>query len=339
MDKQAPPRAPRLIPASFFGIVLGLTGLGNDWRAATAAWGLPAAVGEAIHLLGAICWVVIVAMYVWKWVAAPAQAREETNNPVQCCFIGLAGVATMLVAWSVLPYSRPAAIALYLPGAAFTILFALWRMGHLWRGGRDPSATTAVLYLPMGAGGFVTGIVAGALGWTEFGQLAFGAGLFTWLAVESVLLHRLYTATPMPAALRPTMGIQLAPPAVGALCYISVAGMHSDVFAHMLVGYALLQALLLIRMVRWLREAPFAASYWAYTFGGTALAGVTIRLSPGNPGLAFAVLAPVLFVLANILVLVIAAATLMSMAQGKLLPPAPPIAPAPPVESNRTTPA
>lgn len=36
------------IPASHFGMVLGLAGLGQAWRAATQLWMLPAIVGETI---------------------------------------------------------------------------------------------------------------------------------------------------------------------------------------------------------------------------------------------------------------------------------------------------
>ncbi|BDU21152.1 dicarboxylate transporter/tellurite-resistance protein TehA [Dyella sp. GSA-30] len=325
------------VPASFFGIVLGLAGLANDWRAAHVVWALPAIVGEVLVAITVLAWLLITVLYGCKWLVAPAVAKEEAVHAVQCCFIGLAGVATMLVAQGVLPYSRPAAIALLLIGAAFTVFFGLWRTGVLWRGGRDPAATTPVLYLPLVAGCFVCGIVLASVGWPEWGQLAFGGGFFTWLAVESVLLHRLYTAPALAPALRPTLGIQLAPPAVGAVCYLSVSGAHSDLVVHMLIGYALLQALLLIRMSRWIAEQPFGASYWAFTFGATALAGATIRVSIGDPHGAMAMLAPVLFVLANVLVLGIAAGTIGLLITGRLFPPAQtPASPIPTVPQKAT---
>jgi len=321
-------RALPMVPPSFFGIVLGLAGLGANWRLAHAAWGLPVAVGEIIYLAAALSWLVITVLYGLKWVRAGTAAREEAAHAIQCCFIGLAGVATMLVAAGALPYSRPAAVVLYVIGAVFTVLFGLWRTGLLWRGGRDPATTTPVLYLPLVAGGFVTGIVGAALGWQEIAQLAFGVGFFNWLAIESVLLHRLYTEGPLPLALRPTLGIQLAPPAVGASCYLAVSGAHSDLAAHMLMGYALLQALLLLRKLPWIREQPFGASYWAFTFGATAVAGAATRMAMDEPAGLFTTLAPVLFVGANAVVLLIAVGTLRQLWAGKLLPK--PVAPTPP---------
>jgi hypothetical protein len=67
--------------------------------------------------------------------------------------------------------------------------------------------SSAVLYLPTVAGSFVTAITASSLGSADWGRLAFGAGLFSRLAVESVLLHRLSTVTTLQPALRPTLGI------------------------------------------------------------------------------------------------------------------------------------
>jgi len=134
------------------------------------------------------------------------------------------------------------------------------------------------------------------------------------------LLHRLYTSPAMVPALRPTLGIQLAPPAVGATAYLAVTGGQSDMLAHMLVGYALVQALILLRMARWIAEQPFGASYWAFTFGATALAGAAIRLSMVPGETAMTALAPFLFGAANLLVIGIAAGTLWLFCTGKLLP-------------------
>jgi len=308
-----------IVPASFFGIVLGLAGLANAWRAAHQVWKAPALVGEALMALAAIVWALLLSLFILKWILSREHALGEAHHLVQCCFIGLAGVATMLIALGALPYSRPAAQILFGIGAAFTLAFALWRTGLLWQGERDHTATTPVLYLPTVAGGFVMAIVASALGYPDWGQLVFGAALFSWLAIESVLLHRLYTVSSLAKVLRPTLGIQLAPPTVGAVAYLSVNGGAPDLIAHALVGYGLLQSLLLLRLLPWITQQPFAASYWGFSFGITALAIAPIRMvGQGDTG-AMAWLAPYLFVGANLAVAVIALGTLRLIAQGRLL--------------------
>jgi tellurite resistance protein len=308
------------IPASFFSIVLGLSGLGGTWRAAHQVWELPAIFGELLMLAATAVWFVLFVGYGAKWVFARTEAMAEVEHPVQCCFVGLIGVSTSLIAQAALPYSLAVAEVLFIIGAFGTLAFGVWRTGLMWRGDRDPNATTPVLYLPLVAGTFVTAIVAAALGYRDWGQLAFGAGLFSWLAIESVLLHRLYTGTSLPPTLRPLLGIQLAPPTVGAVAYLSVSEGNPDVVAHALIGYGLLQALLLIRLLPWIIEQPFAPSYWAFTFGATALTTASLRMIGSGEADAIACLAPYLFVAANLTVGLIAIGTLRLLARYMLAP-------------------
>ncbi|KQO59019.1 tellurite resistance protein TehA [Methylobacterium sp. Leaf86] len=308
------------IPTSFFGMVLGLAGLGSSWRAAHEAWGLPSAIGEGLMALAAFVWASLLILYVRKWLVDPPAASAELEHPVQCCFVGLIGVSTMLIAGGALPYSRAIAEVLFAAGALFTLAFAIWRTGGLWHGGRDAGTSTPVLYLPTVAGSFVTGIVAGALGWADWGQLAFGAGLFSWLAIESVLIHRLLTAPALAAALKPTLGIQLAPAPVAALSYLSVTAGSPDIVVHALLGYGLLQGLVLVRLSRWIWTGAFTPGYWAFTFGATALGTVPLRLLQRGDGNAVATLAPLLFVIANLVVIAVAIATLRLALRNELLP-------------------
>jgi tellurite resistance protein len=312
---------PPIVPAAFFGIVLGLAGLGNAWRAAHQVWQLPAIFGEVILAIASVVWAVLIGLFALRWIFARAPSLAEAHHPVQCCFIGLAGVSTMLIALAAEPYSHRAAIVLFGLGAAFTLGFALWRTGLLWRGNRDHTATTPVLYLPTVAGGFVAAGVSAALGYPDWGQLAFGVALFSWFAIESVLLHRLYTVETLPLALRPTLGIQLAPPVVGATSYLAINGGVPDMFAHILIGYGLMMALLLLRLLPWIMEQPFSVSYWSFTFGATALAIAPIRMAGHGDTGAIALLAPYLFAGANIVVGMIALGTLRLIVQGRLLPP------------------
>ncbi len=308
------------IPAAFFGIVLGVAGLGNSWRAATALWSVPAEIGEAISLLAVAIWLVLIVLYAGKWIVAPNDAMAELEHPVQCCFIGLIGVATMLAGLGILPYSHIAAGVLAAAGAAFALLFLMWRTGLLWRGGRDPVTNTPVLYLPAVAGSFVIAIAAGALGYPDWGQLAFGAGFFSWLAMESVLLHRMLTAPTLAEPLRPTLGIQLAPPAVGSVAYLSVTTGTPDMFVHAMFGYAILQVLIIGRQLPWIMRQPFAGSYWAFTFGLTALSTAALRMTARGDIGAIGELAPIIFVLVNIALAMIAVGTLWLLVRGKLLP-------------------
>ncbi|MBC7881967.1 MAG: dicarboxylate transporter/tellurite-resistance protein TehA [Anaerolineae bacterium] len=309
------------VPASFFGIVLGLAGLGNCWRVATKLWHLPAWIGESIMLMAVAVWLLLLMLYVSKWLWAREEALAEFKHPILCCFIGLVPLSTVLVALVILPYFHEIAIVLFVVGALGQLSFGVYRSGQLWMGGRKPETTTPVLYLPTVAGGFVSAIVASALGYREFGVLFFGMGMFSWIALESIIMQRLFLLEALPNPLRPTLGIQLAPPVVGCVSYLSITSGQPDTFAQILFGYGLLQALILLRLMPWLFQQPFAASYWAFTFGIAALSLSSLRFVERGMTGAMEGLAVLLFIGANIAIGSIALGTLRLLLQGKLLPP------------------
>lgn len=311
----------RPIPASFFGIILGLVGLGNCWRVAAKIWQLPTWIGEIIMLTAIAVWLILLLLYMSKWLWAREEALAEFRHPILCCFIGLVPVSTVLVALAISPYSHPIAVTLFTIGAIGQLGFGVYRSGRLWMGGRTPETTTPVLYLPTVAGGFVSAIVASTLGYRDLGVLFFGMGLFSWLALESIVMHRLYLLEALPKPLRPTLGIQLAPPVVGCVTYLGITRCQPDTFDQILLGYGLMQALILLRLIPWLFQQPFAASYWAFTFGISALALAALRfvergMTGGTEGMAV-----VLFIGANIAIGCIAFGTLKLLLLGNLLPP------------------
>src|ERR1700754_2228153 len=105
-----------LVPASFFGMVIGLSALGGSWRLASEIWPVPDTISEAILLVALALWVVLAFFYAGKWVFARADALLEFHHPVQSCFIGLAGVSALALAASVAHDSTTLAWVLFTVG-------------------------------------------------------------------------------------------------------------------------------------------------------------------------------------------------------------------------------
>ena len=89
------------IPVSFFGMILGLVGLGNCWRVATKIWNLPSWIGEMMMLIAVVVWLVLILAYIGKWLWARSDALAEFSHPILCCFVGLVPVSTVLVALAI----------------------------------------------------------------------------------------------------------------------------------------------------------------------------------------------------------------------------------------------
>lgn len=310
-------RAP--LPASFFGMVLGLSGLGQAWRIASKLWGVPTQIGEAVLLVAALVWLALLLSYLTQAVRHPAVVRNEFKHPVQGSTPALLAVSTLLIVLAVLPYSRTVAWILTAAGISWHLAFSLWHTGALWQGGRDAMDTAPTLYLPTVAGNFTSAAALGALGHADWGWLFLGAGLFSWLALESLIIQRLWQPKAMPAPQRPLLGIQFAPPVVCAMAWMILAPDSADHWLLMLWGYGLFQLMLGIRLGAWLGEQPFAPSYWAYTFGIAAatVSGLKLALA-GVP--AAQVLAIPLFIGANLFIGYLALRTAHLFFTRRLLP-------------------
>jgi tellurite resistance protein len=300
----------RSVAASLFAIPLGLVALGLAWQTAGSIWSVPNWVPATLVWSGAILWVFLVTAYLAKWLLRRAEAKAELEHPIQSCFIGLAGIVSLLASICFSTTHRALSLGCFCFGIAWTLTFALYKTGKLWMGDSKTETLTPILYLPMVAGAFVSASACAAMGYVDWGKLAFGAGLFTWLAIESVILYRLYTATPILPALRPAMGLQFAAPAVGAVAYLSVGGGAPDIFAYALIGYALLQALILIRLLPWLVKADLTPAWWSFSFGAASLPTAAMKLLAHRDAGAIAVLAPHLFIAGNIVIAAIATVTI-----------------------------
>ncbi len=316
------------MPVAFFSIAVGSLALANAWRVGVRLWQLPQAVSEVLSAAALAVWLSLLIAYARKWLVQREAALAEMRHPVQSAFAALGMVSSLLAAQLLLPWSRPAALLVFGVGVTGQLALALYLYGRFWQGGLKPELVTPAIYLPMVAQNFVAGTAAAAFGWPQVGALFFGVGAFAWLAMESMILHRAAVHDPLPEALRPTLGIQLAPPVVGGVSYLAVGQGQPDLFTQAMLGYGLFQALLLLRLLPWIRKQPFAPSYWGFSFGVAALPTMAMRMAErGDTGPALW-LAPALFVAANLIIGTLAWKTLGLLFSGKLLP-APAVAPAP----------
>ena len=310
----------RQIPVSFFSIAVGMLAFANAWRVADRLWQLPPAIGQGLTLAALATWAVLGALYVRKWVQDAAAAKAELRHPVQSAFAALVPVSSLLASMALIPYSHDLALAVFVLSVAAEIALSAWLQGRFWQGGRAFETVTPALYLPTVGQNFVAAAAAAAFGWRDLGLLFFGAAMLTWLAMESVIIQRAAVLDALPPALRPTLGVQLAPPVVGGVSWMSLNGGVPDMFALILLGYGLYQALLLIRLLPWVLEQPVSPGYWAFSFGVAALPTLAMRMAEARSSALVDGLAPVLFVVSNAVFAVLIGKTVALMAQGPMLP-------------------
>ena len=305
------------IPVSYFSIVLGLSALGLAWRYGAHAVALPTIVGETLLGLTTVIWLIFIVAYGVKWLRFRHQAKAELQNLIQCCFISLIPITTILIGLAALPYGLSLSVGLITLGIIGQLVFAAYRAAGLWRGIHKAEATTPIMYLPTVATNFVSGTALGYLGYSEVGMLFFGAGVFSWLSLEPAILHRLRNLEPVAPAVRPAIGIQLAPAFVGCSTYLVLNGGEIDLLVKLLIGYGVLQLLFLIRLLPWLFQNGFTVSFWAFSFGLASMANVGLHLYQGTSNMILGILGLSLFWFASIIIGLLIFGTLYLIMRGR----------------------
>ena len=319
MNDNAMTQARKLIPVSFFGMAVGSLAWGHAWRAAAGLWVMPDWLPQLAAVLGLALWLALMLAYARKWLAHSALAQQELGHPVMSAMAALVAVSTLLAAITLKAWLPQLAWGLFVLALLLLFVQGLWWVGRFWQGTSPAGSLLASAYLPGVAQNLVAATAAASFGHEALAALFFGAGVLSWLAMESLVMHAAAQSLPPPQ--RPLLGIQMAPPVVAGLAYVSIVPGPPDLLAKMLLGYGIYQGLLALRLLRWSGAGGFAPSHWAFSFGVMALSTLTLQFaqrSPDEP--LWQILAPVFFVVANAVMALLLGRTLMLARQGRLLP-------------------
>jgi len=299
-------------------MTLGLAETGNAWRFAVDHWGLPALLGEVLQSLAVLSFLWWISLYLNKWLAHRAAALAELRDPVQSAFIALIPESVILIALAVQPYQHDLALALFWIGSLANLAYGVLRMAGNWSTQRGATQAVPPLLLTYSASVLVNALAAGLFGFTTYGWMLFGIGAVSWLVLDSVLTKQLMLGG-LAVRTRNFMGIYMAPSVVALVAYQVLSGdQASPALTLALAGYALFVAAALLAALPWLREQPFAAGYWAYTFGVATLAQGIILAAARNPGLELA--AGLCFIAALLVTALVALGTLRLWLKGGYYP-------------------
>lgn len=319
-------------PPNFFSIPFGLAGLAVVWQLMASLYGSPAAVGDALFIAAAAVWLALGAGAAARLLRAPRVLLAELRDPVLSPFWALPWIVGMLLASGLEAYAHAGAKVIFIAFLLATIVYGGWLMGHWFVVDLDRSKLHPGYFLPTVAGGLLGGGLAGDIGLRALGWLSFGIGIVSWLMLGSLMINRLFFTAMLPAALIPTLAIEVAPPAVAGAAYFQLHGTTPDAVAFGLAGYAVLMVLVQLRLVPLYARLSFAPGFWAFTFSWAAVAELALRwLSIERPSgeVVYAALAAGAV---SLLIAAIAARSLLAIGRGQFVPPpsrAPVTAPTP----------
>ena len=298
-------------PPAIFPPILGLFGIGLAWRRATEVFPVPVQIGELILGAVSLLFVFAVIAYMAKFLRRPTVMADDLRILPGRAGLSAASVAAMLFAATLVPYSFCAAkwalmLALVAQAiVAFVIVVVLapaplaqrrfTAVWHLTFVGFVVSASAAV---PLGAR-IMTEVIL---------VLTIPAAITIWVG-HAYLMSK----SPVPAPLRPTLAVHLAPACVfgiaaGLLGYIGLA----TLFGWMAIGG---MAVLLAR-ARYLTAAGFSPLWGAFTFPFAAFVNLMLILGAGS-GL-MRVIGGIALIAGTLVIPVIAYKVMKMWAAGKL---------------------
>lgn len=311
----------RLHPG-LFAIALGLLGLDGAWRR-LGQHQVSAAnqIADALMLLGLSVLLLLTLLWLAKMLRHWAQIKQEFKHPVQGPLLALLPVS-ILLAVSQMAAEFPGhwllLLNISLLALALQAIIAWQVVSQLSTGQMPEELITPVLYLPIVPGGLVGAMALSALNLHGFAVLVLGISLGGWALLEMRILHRLFDG-PLPLALRPTLGIEMAPASVAALSISFVWPQLSADFLLIALGIACGPVVAVLTRWRWWTSTPFSFSFWSFSFPLAALASA-IAEAVYRGGWPYQV-ALMAVMLASLIIAYLALRTLSLLLRGKLLTP------------------
>jgi tellurite resistance protein len=326
-------RPPR-VPSTFFGIPFGLAGLGDVWHVAAPPLRVSPWVAGSIYIAAAAVWVILLAGYLaqgWRQILA------DFEDPVLGAFVSLVAITPMLLAAALAPSAHSAARLLVIIFLVLTVVLGGCITGQWIITKIDEDANHPGYFLPTVAGPLVGAACAVPVGLHDVAEGAFGTGVISWLILGSILLRRLFFRPSLPQPLIPTIAIEVAPPAVAGIAYFAIDGVRVDLFARALGCYGILMAIAQLRLVPVYARLRFSPGFWSFTFSYAAVAvDAMLWLKLTTPPGATACMI-VVVTLISVLIVAIAARSIVAIARGQFFPargpsgpPRPPLPPSPP---------
>lgn len=312
-------------PVGLFALPVGLLALAGAWRRAQAFdWPLALPLAQVLAWSAIPLLLLLLLIYGAKILRHPRAIASEFTHPLAGSLMALIPLSFLLC---IVYFGEPghpgwlllALVALVLQGVVAIRIVSIITIAAL-----PAFAVTPALYVPPVAGGFVGAMALNTLGYPGWAALLFGMGLASWALLEVRVLNRLFEGA-MPEGLRPTIGLELAPPTVATL---AVGAIWPQLPGEVLIvglGVAAGPIVAVLARYKWWSRVPFSIGFWSFSFPLAALAGgvvEVVRRGGWPPLVGAAALA-----LASTVIGFLLLRTLLLLLRGRLIPQPPPAMP------------
>lgn len=228
---------------------------------------------EALRVVAELLWVMAGVAWLWLVVAHVLRGRQsgkrlitQLKHPVQGPFAALVPVTAMLLGAHIHAWAPAVGVVIVVAGMIVAVVFAAW-MAIFWL--RERPGLHAVhggYLLPITAVGLVGAVAAARVGWVGLAVGALSFGVVSWIVTLLLLVVRLWRRPPLPTALRPTLAILLAPPALIGIAWFSLVGTQISVVSIAILAMTIAMFCVQLALLGHYRAVPFSLGFWSFTF-------------------------------------------------------------------------
>jgi tellurite resistance protein len=307
-------------PISFFAVVMGLSGLTIAWENAQLTFALPFRLDSALIIFTVLVFCGLLILYISKLFRHPQEVIKELNHPVKLNFFPAVSISLILLSIAMLKTLPGLSHVLWVIGTTLHLSFTLYVM-NIWihHDKFEIHHINPAWFIPV-VGNVLVPIAGTAHGYTEVSWFFFSIGILFWLVLFTIIFYRVLFHHPLPDRLMPTFFILIAPPAVGFISYVKLAG-GLDNFAHVLYYSGLFLTLLLLIQAPRFSRLQFFLSWWAYSFPLAAITIATLLMYRIHKQVGFAVIGWLLLSILTLVVTFLLYRTLKAVGGNKICVP------------------
>ena len=281
-------------PPTFFGVVMGVSGLGLAWRQAERLMGFSTLPGDLILIIGALILLISSPIYAVKMLRFPAALQADIAHPVKSAFLSAFPVALILQVSALAPIHHQTAEILWLIGAP-------------------------------AAGSFLIAMAGKQVGYDEAAWFFFAIGVLFGGSLLVINIYR-YIAEPiLPEPLIPTYFVPIVPPGLMSIIYPMLtdwqAGDEISSFVRITFYFALFLLLFNLAMIRIFWRLKFSMGWWAYTFPLDTISSAVIIYAHATNNTLMIEFGSILLYVSSVFILYILARTVAEMVRGTVLVP------------------
>lgn len=275
MEKE---RGIRYFPIGLFASVMGFAGVTIAITHAEKLFALNNVLSTFFLIVTTLLFLMNGGFLLYRLMNHRDEVKKDFNHPVKMNFFGAVSISLLLLAALYYEISQSVSLTLWIAGSVLQISLTLVILARLiWHHQFQIGQFNPAWFIPI-VGNIIAPIAGTLLNIPqEINWMFFGIGALFSIIYMTIFFNRSVFHPPLPQMLLPTYFILMAPPAIGFVSYLNIAG-NVDAFAYTLYGIAFFIGLFLLLQLRRFFSIPFVIPWWAFLFPSAAVTIATARL-------------------------------------------------------------